>query len=224
VTTQEKKFSACRSVRFERLGSARTLSLRYVVTASLALIQLPAHALTIEHSRATYVDKHYEYEMVALIDAPVERVEAVLRDYEAYTKLDPRILEAHVLERPESYVATLETTVRVCLGPFCRNVRRIERVEESPLELSATADPARSDVRFGETRMMLSTTEGRTRVSYRTSIVPDFWIPPFAGRRWLLATLEDATTELFRNVEAKAKADADAGTDPGTNTDIDTGA
>ena len=53
---------------------------------------------------------------------------------------------------------------------------------------------------------MLSSTEGRTRVSYRTSIVPDFWIPPFAGRRWLLKTLEDATTDLFRNVEAKAKA------------------
>jgi hypothetical protein len=82
---------------------------------------------------------------------------------------------------------------------------RVERVEEAPLQLTAIADPARSDVKFGETRMKLSVTEGRTRVSYQTSIVPDFWIPPFAGRRWLLKTLADGTTNLFQQVERKAQ-------------------
>jgi hypothetical protein len=163
------------------------------------------HALTIEHSSATYADKHYQYEMTALLDAPLDEVRTVLRDYEGYRQLDSRILEARVLERPEHYIAILETTLRVCMGPFCRNVKRIERVEESPLELTAVADAARSDVKFGETHMMLSTSEGRTRVSYRTNIVPGFWVPAVVGRRWLLNTLEDATTDLFRSIEAKAQ-------------------
>ena len=143
--------------------------------------------------------------MTALLDAPLEQVQAVLRDYEGYRQLDSRILEARVLERPAHFVAVLETTLRVCMGPFCRNVKRVERVEESPLELTAVADAARSDVKFGETHMMLSNSEGRTRVSYRTSIVPGFWVPAVVGRRWLLNTLEDATTDLFRSIEAKAR-------------------
>jgi hypothetical protein len=173
--------------------------------ALLLLATFNAQALTIEHERASYHDKHYEFELVALLDAPADRVEAVLRDYEGYKELDPRILEVHVVDRPESYVTMLQTTLHVCFGPFCRNVKRLERVEEAPLQLSAIADPAHSDVKFGETRMKMSVTEGRTRISYHTSIVPDFWIPAFAGRRWLLNTLADGTTDLFRQVERKAQ-------------------
>lgn len=165
----------------------------------------PARSFDIERSEARYVRKHYEYELVALLDAPVDRVETILRDYTSYTALDPRILAARVLGRPNDYSLWLETIVRACMGPFCRNVTRIELVEESPLALVATADAARSDVKFGETKVMLSVSDGRTRVSYRTSIVPDFWVPPFPGRRWMLETLEDSTIDLFRGIEKRAR-------------------
>lgn len=180
--------------------------------ASLAIFLLccrAGHAFEIESSAARYADKHYQFELVALLDAPLDRVQAVLRDYEHYPDLDRRILEAKVLERPADYVTVLETTVRACFGPFCRNVKRTERVEESPLELAAITDTTRSDVRFGETRTMLSVSDGRTRVSYRTSVEPAFWIPPFVGKRWMLNTLKDATTELFTNVEKKAQTQSE---------------
>ena len=166
-----------------------------------------AHAITIESSSATYSNKHYQLEMVALLDAPTDAVEAVLRDYEGYKALDARILEAKVIERPQAHVAILKTTLRVCLGPFCRNVKRIERVEAAPLELTAWTDASRSDVKFGETHMTLSAAGGRTRLNYRTRIVPDFWVPAVGGRRWLLNTLEDATTALLTNVETKARGE-----------------
>lgn len=171
----------------------------------LVSVSVPARSFEIESSTAQYRDRHYQFELVAVLDAPVDRVQAVLRDYERYPDLDPRILRARVLERPTDYSAVLETIVRACFGPFCRNVRRVERVEEAPLELSAVTDPKRSDVRYGETRTMLSESGGRARISYRTSVEPGFWIPPFVGRRWMLRTLEDATTDLFMNVEMKAK-------------------
>jgi hypothetical protein len=201
-------------------GAGRLLasSLDHLITSSLlfgaVFTPLAAHALEIETSHAAYVNKHYQYELVAIIDAPVDRVQAVLRDYEDYKDLDPRILEARVIARPAAYVAILETTVRACFGPFCRDVKRVERVEESPLGLSAKADPDRSEVKFGETVVMLSVTEGRTRVSYRTSIVPDFWIPPFPGRRWMLRTLEQSTMNLFRGVEKRARASSEAPSSP----------
>lgn len=192
----------------------RRAEARIAVLFVAAALAAPAHALTIERAESRYADKHYQFEFVAILDAPVARVEAVLRDYENYPKLDARILEARVAERPNGHTAVLATTVRACFGPFCRNVKRIERVEESPLELKAISDPARSDVKFGETHTMLSVSEGRTRVSYRTAIAPAFWMPPIAGKRWLLSTLSEATVHMFKNVELEAQKQAAASEPP----------
>ena len=176
-----------------------------LLALALMLTAPAAHAFTIEHSASSYADKRYTCELTVMLAAPPERVETVLRDYEQYPSLDQRIIEAHVLERPDANVALLATTVRACFGPFCRNVKRIERVEESPRALTAVADAGRSDVRFGETHMSMEQVGEGTRVTYKTSITPGFWLPPFVGRRWMLSTLEEATSELFRNVEVKAQ-------------------
>jgi hypothetical protein len=185
----------------------RAVALALFTTAVAA----PAHAFEIERSETRYADRQYQYDLIVTLDAAPDRVESVLRDYENYPSLDGRILAAHVLERPEADVAILETTLRACFGPFCRTVKRIERVKESPNLLLAVTDPSRSDVRSGETRTELSGAgQGRTRVIYRTRIVPGFWVPAFGGRRFMLGTLKDATEQLFRNVEGKAQA-ADSG-------------
>lgn len=175
--------------------------------ALLTAAAAQARAFEIEHSVGRYSDRRYHYELEVKLDAPLERVMSVLADYERYPSLDERILEARVLERPAEHVAMLKTLLRVCLGPFCRNVSRIERVQESPQSLVAIADPERSDVEFGETRTELSPSEGGgTLVRYSTTIVPGFWVPRFLGRRWLLRALEEATGDLFRSVEERAKA------------------
>jgi hypothetical protein len=173
---------------------------------SASLWAVTAGAFEIEKSDTRYVDRRYQCELSVKLDAPPDKVEAVLRDYERYPSLDTRILQARVLERPEPNVVVLQTTVRVCFGWFCRNVTRVERVQESQHALAATADPHRSDVKFGETSTQLAPDEnGGTLVHYRTSITPGFWIPAVVGRRWMLRTLEDASGDLFMNVEMRAK-------------------
>lgn len=167
----------------------------------------PVAAFELQHAEASYVDEEFRFEMTAVLDAPAEYVERVLRDYENYRHLDSRILDAKVIERSEAdHVATLATTLRACFGPICKSVKRVERVEESPLALLAITDAKRSDMKFGETRMQLTDShDGRTHVSYRTRLKPDFWIPALVARRMMLRTLEDATIELFQNVEKRAK-------------------
>src|SRR6185503_15810759 len=88
-----------------------------------------AGAFEIEHSETRYVNRRYQCDLNVRLDAPLDKVEAVMRDYEKYPDLDARILEARVIQRPAPNVAVLETTLRMCLGWFCRNVHRIERVE-----------------------------------------------------------------------------------------------
>lgn len=176
------------------------------LAAALLSLASPARAFTIERSEARYADKHFEYELVVTLDAPIERVDAVLRDYAEYPSLNDRILSAKILERPEQDVATLETMVKVCFALFCRNVKRVERVEASNYVLHALADPSRSDVEFGETRSELTPSlRGTTRVRYVTNVVPSFWVPAIGGRRMLLKMLKTETSDLFMNVEKKAK-------------------
>ena len=180
------------------------------VLASAAFWAATAGAFEIEKSETRYVNRRYQCDLSVKLDAPPDKVEAILRNYERYPSLDTRILEARILERPEPNVVVLETTVRVCFGWFCRNVTRVERVQESQHALAATADPSRSDVKFGETHTQLAPGEhGGTLVHYRTSITPGFWIPPVVGRRWMLRTLEDASGDLFMNVEMQAKKEGE---------------
>lgn len=188
---------------------------RLILIALLyTLLPLPvlggaACALETEQVESAYQDKQFRCEVVAMLDAPASAVEAVLRDYEGYPELDGRILQARVLDRPTPTTALLETKLRACFGPFCRTVRRVEEVFESPLALSATTDPERSDVRFGETQTVIEAVDdSRTRIIYRTSIVPGFWVPALGGRRWMLRTMEQATVELFENVEERAQTRA----------------
>lgn len=178
--------------------------------AAVSLWSAAAGAFEIEKSETRYADRRFQCELSVRLDAPPDQVEAVLRDYERYPSLDTRILQARVLERPEPNVVVLETTVRVCMVWFCRNVTRVERVQESEYALAAKTDPSRSDVKFGETHTQLSPDEnGGTLVHYRTSITPGFWIPSVIGRRWMLRTLEDASGDLFMNVEMRAKKEAE---------------
>jgi hypothetical protein len=180
--------------------------------AAMFLWAAPASAFTIEHSEARYAEKHFKYELTVTLDAPIDRVNEVLRDYADYPALNDRILSAKVLSRPERDIAVLETTVKVCLGPFCRNVTRVERVLESRYVMLAIADPDRSDVKSGETRSELTATVNGTRVKYVTDVVPDFWVPALGGRHMMLKLLESETSDLFMNVEKKARQPAKAAT------------
>jgi hypothetical protein len=188
------------------MAALKTDGLRMLLAATALLSAPAAGAFNIEHSEARYVDKHFRYELVVTLDAPIERVDAVLRNYDEYSSLNHRILSSRVLDRPAPDVVTLETTVEVCFGWFCRDVTRVERVQESKNGLFAVADPERSDVKFSETRSELSPgPDGATRVRYETNVVPDFWVPPIGGRRMLLRMLETETRDLFMNVELKAR-------------------
>lgn len=192
-------------------GTPQPVSRRRCVARRLAagaVFLLASHAgfaFELESAEPQFVEGEYRFAMTAVLDAPLEAVERILRDYENYPALDSRILEAKVTERPEDGVVLLQTKVRACFGPVCRGVKRLERVEESPGTLLAITDPKHSDMKFGETRTELADAHGRTRVTYQTRLKPGFWVPALLARRMMLETLEDATIDLFRSVEARAQ-------------------
>ena len=175
------------------------------------LPSVAAHALDIEQVESHYQDKQYQLTLTAVLDAPIERVQAVLRDYRHYPQLDARILEAQTIASDAPHEVLLATKLRVCFGVFCKTVKRVERVQELHNELVATVVPEQSEVTSGVTRTQLASLAepgARTRVTYSIHIAPGFWIPAFVGRPLMLRTLRETSIELFRKVEQQAQSKA----------------
>jgi hypothetical protein len=179
------------------------------ITIALALLSMGVsgslRAMEIVEADSQYRDRHYHLRLILVLDAPPDKVQAVLRDYANYPRLDARILEASVTGRPGQGELFLYTKLRACFGVICRNVKRVERVHEGENDLRAIVMPDLSDANSGETHTQLTALDGRTRVSYTTSIVPGFWIPSVIGRPLMLRTLRDASVDLFSKVEQRAR-------------------
>lgn len=184
-----------------------SLGTRTALVAAGTLAATTASAIDVQRAETRFNAGRYELEVEATLDAPTAEVQRVLRDYALYPKLDERVVDARILERPSANEVLLYSRIRACLAVFfCRRVERVERVEERTNELVATALPERSDVRYGLTQTQLSTTAASTtRIVYRTQIEPKFWVPRVLPKRAMLHTLRDATIDLLTQVEKNAQ-------------------
>ena len=174
-----------------------------LLTISLLAGQ-PGLALGIEQVRTEFHEGEYRLSMTAMLAAPIASVESVLRDYARYPQLDERILKAQVLTRVSATQVELMTRINVCFSFWCRQVQRVERVDERPGELLASVIPERSDAARGSSHTLLSVQGAGTRVVYTTQIVPKFWVPALLGRSLMLHSLREGTITLFERIEQRA--------------------
>jgi hypothetical protein len=165
----------------------------------------PVAALSVERLETSLEHGVYRVSLEALVAAPPAAVAAVLQDYAAYPSLDPRIRSSERLANEPAGAILIRTVIHACAGVFCRNVERVERVEQAPDRLVATVVPGRSDVRRGITTTRWQAYGSGTRVSYEAEFEPDFWVPAIIGRRFAVDTLRESTLELFGNVERRAR-------------------
>src|SRR5689334_19903711 len=141
-----------------------------------------AQGFEIERADTKFQDKEFRLSLTVVLDAPADRVRRIVRDYQNYPHLDARILETKVLSRAAPDQLLLYTKLRACFGVFCRNVKRVERVQEGDNDSTATVLPEQSEVSRGETHTQLTALGERTRVTYTTGIAPAFWVPALVAR------------------------------------------
>ena len=144
------------------------------------------------------------------VNGSPEQVFAVITDYEHLHKLDKRIKDSRVLERPMPNVVLVYTRTKTCLL-FCRSLERVERVVEAPhtsVEAIAIAD--RSDLLEGRASWRLHREEHGTRLIFETSFRPSFWVPGFAGRLALKRTLRSTAQAIIREVEQRSVSGDDS--------------
>lgn len=171
-----------------------------VLAAACALLALaavaPADAATVLETQVSHSDNVYRIRFAVVIDAPLERVRAVMTDFAQLTKLTDTLIESEVLTRSAGK-QRIRVVFRTCVLFFCKQMRKTEDVETlSNGDIVTVAVPAESDFHRAEARWHLAGDAVATRVEYDAEMEPRFFVPPLIGpalvkskiRRELIAT------------------------------------
>lgn len=164
----------------------------------------PALALEVLEQEFSVDDGVYGLALEVRLQAPIERLWAVLTDYPRLSELNAAVI-ASEMSRGEDGRAEVMTEIRGCVLFFCNTVRRVEVMEEfAPVRIVAVTDPARSDLRQARSEWTLWPEGEATRLSLTVRMEPDFWVPRLLGRRALRRSLVGGTLELLETAEARA--------------------
>lgn len=144
-------------------------------------VTLAADLLSID---VVYDGKTYEFESVVLFGTGIEETYYVFSRWDYSTRFSSAVAEARDTEidgQPGYYVVN-----RGCVLFFCKTITREGRVErEHNKVMRAFADPEKSDFRQADEVWEFSEVDGGTRVIYRLTMEPGFWVPPAIGP-WMI--------------------------------------
>lgn len=192
------------------IGSCR--GLRRLLGATLLCVAAAAVAASgavIERVDVTRQNDRYLLAGEVLIAAPRAAVYAVITDFERLDELDEGIAEARVVERIDDRTTVVYTRLSGCVLLFCRDVERLERVEQvSDAEIVAHVVPGSGagDIAYASARWLLTQEGEATRVVYETEIDPAFWIPPVIGPALVRGVLRKRVAATLGNLEQAARA------------------
>lgn len=140
------------------------------------------------------------------VDASPARVMEVLTDYENIAELNPAITVSELLESPDNTNTRIRTVVHDCILFFCKNITRIEDVQQKGNEkLEAFLIPMLSDLRSGYAVWMLTETPFGTTVKYDAELQPKFWVPPIIRSYVLARKFRKRVVETVERLQVVAK-------------------
>lgn len=129
----------------------------------------------------------------------------VVRAFTSFDRLQ-RINPAIVHSRAEAAGdGRIRVTTRVndCVALFCRSLTLVELVSvDDDGNIVADIDPSGSDFKAGRTEWRFESLGPGTRVTYRSAMRPDFWMPPLVGRHAMQKALARQIAASAANLES----------------------
>lgn len=181
----------------------------WVLTAAAAACFIPyALPATLSDVQVTKHGGRYDLFADARLDAPAGAIYKVLLDYgdDRFNRISDIYKESAYLAPDSDGTPLVYTLVKGCLAFFCRSMRRVERLEviESRY-IRTTTLPERSDFKFSQSEWVLEAVGDATKVTYRLTIEPDFWLPPFVGPWFLQRRLMRGGVDAVARIEELAR-------------------
>jgi hypothetical protein len=164
-----------------------------------------ALAATVLTSEVTENGGKYHMAFDAVVEAPYDRVHALLTDYPGLPRYNPHIKEIVLIPDLHSRTLRMRVVSRPCVVVFCKTVVHVQEVEErSPGDIVAEVIPALSDLKHGYMHWRIIPQGRETRVTFEGDMTPAFWVPPLIGPALVKYALRTEALELVTNLEQAA--------------------
>lgn len=162
-------------------------------------------ALTCEREGA-----RYRVSMTVVIEAPAAQAYAIFSNPDELPRINPAVREARVLQPAEDGdPQRLLTRLRLCAGPFCRELRQVQdmryRQDGTGFRIDAEIIPALSDLRYGRAQWELRDCHARTCLQFHAELEPAFWVPPLVGPWLIEKTLREQAVRTSAGIEQRTR-------------------
>lgn len=158
-------------------------------------------------SHVSYKKGVYQASLEMQIKAPVNKVYALLTDFDYLSRLSDNITNSDLIDDdPPEYIVEVET--HNCVLFFCKDLKQRQEVLEFDNGYISVEDiKDKSDFVFASTLWHIRASKGGTRISFRTEMKPDFWLPPILGPWLFKDKLVENTQMMIERLEQLATDD-----------------
>jgi hypothetical protein len=177
-------------------------------TLILILTAVPvfAGAATLREVTVDHVDGTYVMRSEAWFDVGIEKIFALLLDWDQSTKFSSVIVESRNLAPAPDGRGRFYSRNQGCLWFFCKSFERYGYVEHERFKfIEATIDPEKSDFEVSDERWEFHEEEDGTVVIYAFRMKPKFFIPPLIGPAILKSKLKNGGVNAIDRIEALAQ-------------------
>lgn len=182
--------------------------MRALLAAAMLAVAGEAAAANIEALAVSHAGDDYSASATIVVDAPLAAVRAALTDFAHLGRLTPSIRESRVVATaPEGPLVF--TRSEACVGWFCREVRKTERIAIGEREIVAVVvdeGPERGTLAHGRTWWRLTPLGAATRVEMISVVDPSTFVPPLIGPPLVKASMKHEVEALARGLEQAARA------------------
>lgn len=179
------------------------------ILPALIIILLSANSYAGEWLKDKVNSKNGRYylDIEALLDAPYEKVYALLTDYAHLKKLNPTMKESAIISTdPDKFI--IRTITKNCVMMVCSKIINTQLVSEpEPGHIISITLPEQSNLKYGRMEWYITGKGNKTFVSMKGEIEPDFWVPPVFGPLAIKALIKSESDSSMKLIESISRND-----------------
>jgi len=182
--------------------------LKTLFVTVIGLVSSTVHASHLLRLDVDQKANSYAVYVVMELDAPAEKVRAILTDYAHLDRLNGSITASKIIDARGDGTVRVLTRFENCIVFFCMTVQRVEDITEvAQGRILVALVPDASSFRSGQASWEVTSIGSGSRVIHRATLEPDFWLPPWIGTAILKATMRREIRASFENLECLTRAD-----------------
>jgi len=139
------------------------------------------------------------------INAPASKVYAFFTDYDELSLLSDNITDSEIIDEDHPEYTVIVKTHN-CVLFFCKDLKQTQQVLELGDGYIAVKDiKGQSDFIYAESYWHIFSHKKGTRITFKSEMKPDFWLPPLIGPWYFKKRMLKETKNMIERLENLAK-------------------